>query len=52
MPLQPELHGIHAVAYEVLGDATRQPELTPHQRVADVTERKSPEQPHVFLLVE
>jgi len=52
MPVQLEPHGAHAVADEVLCDATRELELTPDERVADIPERKSHEQPHVCLLVE
>ena len=49
---QLELRRVDAVAYEVLRNATREPELTPDERVADIAERKCSEQPHVCLLVE
>jgi len=50
--VQLELRRVDAVAYEVLGDATSELEFTPNECVADVAERKCPEQPHVCLLVE
>jgi len=46
MAVQLELRRVDAVAYEVLGDATRQLEFTPDERVADIAERKCPHQPH------
>jgi hypothetical protein len=49
---QLELRRVDAVAYEVLGDATRELELTPDERVTDIAEGKCSQQPHVCLLVE
>ena len=50
--VQLELRRIDAVAYKVLGDATRELEFTPNECVADIAERKCSQQPHVCLLVE
>ena len=43
---QLELRRVDAVAHEVLGNATRQLEFTPDERVAYIAERKCPQQPH------